>query len=69
MNRVIIDKAGRLEVKNSQLLFDERKIPLRKIDFLILSGDIELTTKVITRLTQSDISVLVFNRGFSFIKI
>ncbi|MEO1958351.1 MAG: CRISPR-associated endonuclease Cas1 [Nautiliaceae bacterium] len=67
MNRVIIDKAGRLEIKNFQLLFDERKIPLRKIDFLILSGDVELTTKVIAKLTRNDISVLIFNKGFSFI--
>ena len=68
MNRLIIDKEGKIEIKNSQLLFGERRFPLRKIDFLILSGNIEINTKTIVRLSKEDISVLIFNRGFSFIQ-
>ncbi len=67
MNRLIIDKKGRVEIQNSQLVFEDKKIPLRKIDFLILAGNIELNTKIIAKLTQHDISILIFNRGFSFI--
>jgi len=68
MNRVIIDKEGKIGIKNSQLIFEDKKIPLRKIDFLILAGDINLDTKTITKLTKEDISILIFNRGFSFIQ-
>ena len=67
MNRLIIDKEGKIEVKNSQLVFEDKKYPLRKIDFLILAGNINLDTKTITKLTKEDISILIFNRGFSFI--
>ena len=67
MNRIIIDKDGRLEVKNSQLVFENKKYPLRKIDFLILAGNIEIDTKIISKLTKEDISILIFNKGFSFI--
>ena len=67
MNRVIIDKDGELQIKTSQLVFENKKIPLRKIDFLILAGDIKLDTKVINKLTKEDISILIFNKGFSFI--
>ena len=67
MNRVIIDKKGELNIKNSQLIFEDKKIPLRKIDFLILAGDIKIDTKTLVKLTKEDISILIFNRGFSFI--
>lgn len=67
MNRVIIDKKGKIEVRNNQLIFEDRKIPLRLIDFLILSSDIEISTKTISKITKSDISILIYNRGFSFI--
>ena len=67
MNRLIIDKKGRLQIKNRVLIFDEKKYPLRKIDFLILSGDIELDTKTISLITKEDVSILIFNKGFSFI--
>ena len=67
MNRLIIDKSGKIEIKNSQLIFDIKRYPLRKIDFLILAGNIEIDTKTITKLTKENISILIFNRGFSFI--
>lgn len=68
MNRVIIDKEGKIEIKNSQLIFEDKKLPLRKIDFLILAGNIEINTKTIVKLSKEDISILIFNRGFSFIQ-
>ena len=68
MNRLIIDKKGKLEIKNSQIIFEDKKFPLRKIDFLILAGDIEIDTKTIVKLSKEDISILIFNRGFSFIQ-
>jgi len=67
MNRVIIDKDGELQIKTSQLVFENKKIPLRKIDFLILAGNIKFDTKIISKLTKEDISILIFNKGFSFI--
>ncbi len=67
MNRLIIDKNGKIEIKSSQLVFEDKKYPLRKIDFLILAGNINLDTKTITKLTKEDISILIFNKGFSFI--
>ena len=68
MNRLIIDKKGKIELRNSQLIFAEKKFPLRQIDFMILAGDIEIDTKTIVKLTKEDISILIFNRGFSFIQ-
>lgn len=67
MNRLIIDKEGELKIKNSVLIFEDKTYPLRKIDFLILSGNIKLDTKIISKLTKENISVLIYNKGFSFI--
>ncbi|GAB6044534.1 CRISPR-associated endonuclease Cas1 [Caminibacter profundus] len=67
MNRLIIDKEGKIEVKNSRIIFLDKSYPLRKVDFLILSGNIEIDTKTITKLTKENISILIFNKGFSFI--
>jgi CRISPR-associated protein Cas1 len=67
MNRLIIDKKGVLSVKNSSLIFEDRVYPLRKIDFLILSGDIQIDTKIINKITKENISILIYDRGFSFI--
>ena len=67
MNRLIIDKKGKIEIKNSQLIFNEYKYPLRQIDFLILADDIEISTKTISKLTKENISILIYNKTFSFI--
>ena len=67
MNRVIIDKDCKLEIKNSQLIVEDKKVPLRYIDFLILSGKIEIDTKIISKLTKNGITILIINRGFSLI--
>jgi len=67
MNRLIIDKKGKIEIKNSKIVFLDKSYPLRRVDFLILSEDIEIDTKTIAKLTKEDISILIFNKGFSFI--
>jgi CRISPR-associated protein Cas1 len=67
MNRVIIDKEGKIQIKNKVLIFEDKKIPLRYIDFLILAGKIEIDTKTIVALGKENISILIYNRGFSFI--
>ncbi|WP_456479567.1 CRISPR-associated endonuclease Cas1 [Nautilia sp.] len=67
MNRLIIDKKGKIEIKNSSLIFEERKYPLSKIDFLILAGDIEIDTKTVSKITKENISILIYNKNFSFI--
>ncbi|EDM23137.1 CRISPR-associated endonuclease Cas1 [Caminibacter mediatlanticus] len=67
MNRVIIDRECKLEVRNSQLIVEDKKVPLRYIDFLYLIGEIEINTKTIMKLLKEDISILIQNRGFGLI--
>ncbi len=67
MNRLIIDKNGKLEIKNSAIVFEDKRYPLRYIDFLILSGNIEITTKTLSKLTKEGVTILIYNRGFSII--
>ena len=67
MNRVIIDKNCKLEIKNSQLIVEDKKIPLRYIDFLYLIGEIEINTKTIMKLLKEDISIIIQNRGFGLL--
>jgi len=67
MNRIIIDKKGEIKVKGGVLIFEDKKYPLKKIDFLILSSNISIDTKTISLITKEDISILIFNKSFSFI--
>ncbi|WP_457561919.1 CRISPR-associated endonuclease Cas1 [Caminibacter pacificus] len=67
MNRLIIDKKTKIEIKNNQIIIENNKYPLRLIDFLILADNIEIDTKTISKLTSSDISILIYNKTFSFI--
>ena len=67
MNRLIIDREGEIKIKNSSLIFENRTYPLRKIDFLILSGNIRIDTKTVSKLTKENISILIYHRGFSLI--
>jgi CRISPR-associated protein Cas1 len=67
MNRLIIDKKGKLQVKNGQIIFENRKYPLRLIDFLILADLVEFDTKTISKITANDVSILIYAKSFSFI--
>jgi CRISPR-associated protein Cas1 len=67
MNRLIIDKKGKIEIKNHQIVFESQRYPLKLIDFLILADNIDLDTKTIAKLTSNDISILIYNKNFSFI--
>jgi len=67
MNRLIIDKKGTLKAKNYSICFEDKRYPLRKIDFLILADEIVFDTKTISYITKNDTSILIYNKGFSFI--
>jgi CRISPR-associated protein Cas1 len=67
MKRVIIDKNTNINIKNSTLIVEGRKIPFRYIDFLILAGDINLSTKDIIKLTKEDIGILIYKKDFALV--
>ena len=67
MKRVIVDKDTTISVKNSLLIVENKKIPLRYIDFLILVGDIKLSTKDIIALSAKNIGILIHKKEFALI--
>ncbi len=60
MNRVIVDKTSYLNIKNSVLILEnDIKIPLKSIDFLILTYKADITLKDLSKLAKNDIAILV----------
>jgi len=60
MNRVIIDKASYLNIKNSILILENNiKIPLKLIDFIILTSKADISLKDLSKLAKNDIAILV----------
>jgi len=60
MNRVIIDKTSYLNIKNSVLILEnDIKIPLKSIDFIILTHKANITLKDLSKLAKNDIAILV----------
>ena len=72
MNRVIIDKKSKINIKNSIVIIDnETKIPLKSIDLLILYKDAEISLKEIAYISKNDTSILIITskpKEFIFIQ-
>ncbi len=59
MNRVIVDRSDRIKIENSIMILNDIKIPLRSIEFLILSARSDISLKDISRIVKRDIPMLI----------
>ncbi|SMC09207.1 CRISPR-associated endonuclease Cas1 [Nitratiruptor tergarcus] len=60
MNRVIIDRASSIEIKSTVLVIDnEMKLPLKAIDYLILSHRTDISLKDIATIAKNDTAILI----------
>ena len=59
MNRLIIDKNSTIKVHDRTIIVDSQKIPLSLIDILIISGDLEIDLKAISKIAKMNIPLLI----------